>query len=88
MMQANLKFLSSDKDLKVVTTSSTYRGANLQYLPIWLQPWLSQERKVLLIDADMRLPSQHRIWNLLNDAGLSNVLVGQAQLENDQRSNG
>jgi len=39
-------------------------------------------RKVLLIDADMRLPSQHRIWNLLNDAGLSNVLVGQAQLRN------
>jgi len=45
-------------------------------------------RKVLLIDADMRLPSQHRIWNLLNDAGLSNVLVGQAQLRKDQRSNG
>jgi len=35
-------------------------------------------RKVLLIDADM--PSQHTIWDLLNDAGLSNVLVGQAQL--------
>jgi len=33
----------------------------------------------LLIDADMRLPSS-TIWDLLNDAGLSNVLVGQAQL--------
>jgi len=79
MMQANLKFLSSDKDLKVIAVPVPYpKRANLQL--IWLQPWLSQGRKVLLIDADMRLPSQHRIWNLLNDAGLSNVLVGQAQL--------
>jgi len=43
MMQANLKFLSSDKDLKVIAVTVPYpKRANLQYLPIWLQPWLSQ----------------------------------------------
>jgi len=49
---------------------------------------MAQSGRDLADDADMRLPSQHTIWDLLNDAGLSNVLVGQAQLEESaQRSN-
>jgi capsular exopolysaccharide synthesis family protein len=37
-------------------------------------------RRVLLVDADMRDSSQHHLWQLTNAAGLSEVLVGQAQL--------
>jgi len=81
MMQANLKFLSSDKDLKVIAVTSSVPQEGKSTVSANLAAAMAQSgRKVLLIDADMRLPSQHRIWNLLNDAGLSNVLVGQAQL--------
>jgi capsular exopolysaccharide synthesis family protein len=81
MMQANLKFLSSDKDLKVIAVTSSVPQEGKSTVSANLAVAMAQSgRKVLLIDADMRLPSQHRIWNLLNDAGLSNVLVGQAQL--------
>jgi len=54
-------------------TSSVPQEGKSTVSAIW--PAMAQSgRKVLLIDADMRLPSQHTIWDLLNDAGLSNVL--------------
>jgi capsular exopolysaccharide synthesis family protein len=33
--------------------------------------------RVLIIDADLRRPSQHQVWELPNTVGLSNVLVEQ-----------
>jgi polysaccharide biosynthesis transport protein len=36
---------------------------------------------VLLIDADMRSPSQHHLWGVMNSVGLSNVIVGQENFE-------
>ncbi|WP_310467430.1 polysaccharide biosynthesis tyrosine autokinase [Sphingomonas sp.] len=38
-------------------------------------------RKVLLIDADMRRPSLHRLLNLRQDPGLSSFLTGQILVE-------
>ena len=35
-------------------------------------------KKVLLVDADMRCPMQHRIFRLQNRFGLSNLLAGQS----------
>jgi capsular exopolysaccharide synthesis family protein len=31
------------------------------------------------VDADMRHPSQHHLWELTNASGLSNILVGEAE---------
>jgi polysaccharide biosynthesis transport protein len=39
------------------------------------------QRRVLLIDADMRYGCQHHVWNLSNRMGLSNLLVGQVTME-------
>ena len=36
-------------------------------------------RKVLLIDADLRVPSQHHFWQITNSPGLSELLVGQTE---------
>ncbi len=38
-------------------------------------------RKVLVIDADTRKPMMHRIFELKDDIGLSNVLLGQVAVE-------
>lgn len=38
-------------------------------------------RRVLVIDADIRLPKQHDIFGINNQAGLSSVLAGQEQLK-------
>src|SRR5205085_5779367 len=37
--------------------------------------------RVMLIDADMRSPRQHRIFELPNTVGLSSVIVGQSTIE-------
>ena len=42
-------------------------------------------KRVLLVDADLRLPSQHKIFGVSNDAGLSSLLEGQATLDNAVR---
>lgn len=39
-------------------------------------------KKVLLIDADMRKPRLHEAFKLANDAGLSSYLCGQADFDN------
>jgi polysaccharide biosynthesis transport protein len=38
-------------------------------------------RRVLLVDADMRKPSQHRIWRQDPSVGLSSVLTGQSSFD-------
>jgi capsular exopolysaccharide synthesis family protein len=37
--------------------------------------------RVVVVDGDMRLPNQHKLFNLPNDRGLSNVLAQEMNLE-------
>ncbi len=81
MLQANLKFLSSDKELKaIVVTSSVPREGKSEVSANLAAAMVQVGRRVLLVDADMRHPSQHHIWELTNSLGLSNILVGEAEL--------
>lgn len=82
MLQANLKFLSSDKPLKVIVVTSAVPKEGKSTVSANLAAAMAQlGRKVLLIDADMRHPLQHHIWELTNAAGLSDVIVSQAEFE-------
>ncbi|MGC1305617.1 MAG: polysaccharide biosynthesis tyrosine autokinase [Phormidesmis sp.] len=82
MLQANLRFISSDKTLKVVAITSSVAGEGKSEVCANLAAAIAQtNRRVLLVDADMRSPSQHHLWNLINAVGLSHVLVGEGSLE-------
>ena len=82
MLQANLRFLSSDTELKVIVVSSSLPHEGKSTVAANLAATVAQlGRKVLLVDADMHRPVQHRIWELPNQVGLSNVIVGQAELK-------
>lgn len=82
MLQANLRFLSSDKELKVIVVSSSLPQEGKSTVSANLAVAIAQlGRKVLLVDADMHCPVQHQIWELPNQVGLSNVIVGQAELK-------
>ncbi len=45
------------------------------------------DKKVLIIDADLRKPTQHRIFRVDNTSGLSSMLVGFSTLGNSVRRN-
>ena len=82
MLQANLKFLTSDKALKVIVVTSSVPKEGKSTVSANLAAAMAQlGRRVLLVDADMRHPLQHHIWELTNAAGLSDVIVGQAEFE-------
>ena len=83
MLQTNLGFTCSDKELRVILVTSATPGEGKSFVAANLALAAAYVgRRVLLVDADMRLPRQHRIWEIHNLLGLSNILVGQAQLEN------
>ncbi|QFS43260.1 GumC family protein [Nostoc sphaeroides] len=81
MLQINLGFTFYDKELKVVVVSSSVMNEGKSFIAANLAIATAQMgKRVLLIDADMRRPRQHEMWQQPNLMGLSNVLVGQATL--------
>lgn len=81
MLQANLSFTVSDKELQVIAVTSSCPNEGKSFVCANLAVAISQlGKRVLLIDGDMRRPRQHKIWQLPNFSGLSNILVNQAQL--------
>lgn len=80
MLQANLKFLNSDKQIRsIVLTSSVPKEGKSTVSANLAVAMTQMGRKVLLVDADMHRPMQHLIWDLTNNLGLSNIIVGQTE---------
>ena len=79
LLQANLKFLSSDTPVKTMVITSALPGEGKSTTCAHLAIALSQmNHKVLLIDADMRRSRQHQLWELPNSLGLTHLLTDQA----------
>lgn len=82
ILQANLKFLQSDSELKTVVITSAVPGEGKSEVSANLAAALAQVgRRILLIDADMRCPRQHHALRVLNQKGLSHVITGQASVK-------
>ena len=80
-LRTNLQFLSADKPLKVLVITSSAPAEGKTTTAINLATSLAQMgQRVLLVDADLRRPSLHRSFNLAATPGLSNFLVGKAEL--------
>ncbi len=78
MLQSNLKFLNSDRQVKTIVVTSSVAQEGKSTVSANLASAMAQVgNKVLLIDADLHNPIQHHIWNIYNDNGLSNVIAEQ-----------
>jgi polysaccharide biosynthesis transport protein len=76
MLQANLKFLSSDNPPRVMVLTSSIPQEGKSTTSANLALVLAEMgHRVLLVDADLRRPSQHQLWELPNSIGLTNILV-------------
>ena len=79
MLQTNLQFLNADNSLRVVVVSSSQSGEGKSTVSANLALAVAElGKKVLLVDGDMRKPTQHKVWRQDNYEGLSNVLSGQS----------
>ncbi|HEY9825439.1 MAG TPA: polysaccharide biosynthesis tyrosine autokinase [Stenomitos sp.] len=80
VLQANLKFLQSDKPLKVIAVTSSIAKEGKSTTCANLAAVLHQMgHRVLLVDLDLRRPTQHQIWEINNVLGISDFLAGQIQ---------
>lgn len=78
MLQANLKFISLDRKARTIVVTSSVSGEGKSEVSANLATVMAQAgRRVLLVDADMRQPSQHHLWGLINSIGFSNVIAGE-----------
>lgn len=81
-IRSALNFIISANDNKVVsiTSSNPAEGKSVTISNI-AYAMSETEKKILLIDADMRKPVQHKLYNLSNKIGLSNVLTDEKLLD-------
>lgn len=78
MLQSNLGFLSADRNLKTIVVTSSARGEGKSTISANLAAAMAQSgKRVLLIDGDLHQPSQHHIWEIDNQFGLSDIIGEQ-----------
>lgn len=81
-IQVNLKLLDTDTKKKVIAITSSVPQEGKSSVSANLAVARSQSgQRILLIDADMRRPTQHHIWEIANQVGLSNVLQNETSWE-------
>ncbi|AEB75386.1 CpsD/CapB family tyrosine-protein kinase [Clostridium botulinum] len=81
-LRTNIQYSSFDKELKtiIVTSSGPSEGKSTTSGNLALS-MAQSDRKVLLVDCDLRKPTVHKKFHISNEKGLSNYLVGEALFE-------
>lgn len=75
-LRTNLQFSSVDKNLKSILITSSIPGEGKSFISANLATAFCQTGKnVLIVDCDMRKGRQHKIFNVSNLNGLSNLLI-------------
>lgn len=81
-MRTNIDFSSIDEKLKVIMATSAGPGEGKSTTITNLAITFAQsERKVILIDADLRKPTAHHTFAISNRLGLTSILSQQCSLE-------
>ena len=76
-LRTNIQFMNADSEKKVMVVTSTIPGEGKSYVTSNLAAAFAQiDKKVLIIDADMRKGRQYGIFNLRPRPGISNYLSG------------
>ena len=83
-LRTNLQFSTIDETLQTIAVVSSMQGEGKSYVSSNLACAFAQAgEKVLLIDCDMRKGRLHKIFNLDNEKGFSNLLISDIKDYND-----
>lgn len=75
-LRTNLMFSSVDRAIRVLVVSSAVPGEGKSTAAANLAVTLAQGgQRTLLVDCDLRKPSQHALWGVPNEQGLTTMLL-------------
>lgn len=82
VLRTNIQYSSIDKRIKRILVTSSEPGEGKSTTTGNLALTFSQdEKKVLLIDCDLRKPSIHKKFRISNNIGLSDVILDNSKLD-------
>lgn len=81
-LRTNLQYFLKDKKSKVVTITSTVSGEGKTFCAVNLATIFAfADKKTLLISLDLRKPGIHKVFNLVNDKGISTYLIEKHEIK-------
>lgn len=88
-LRANIQFVLTKKNSNVISVTSTVSTEGKSFVSINLAGIFSLlEKKVVLVDMDLRKPRLHYGFNLSNEYGASTYLIGKDTLDDIIQSSG
>jgi capsular exopolysaccharide synthesis family protein len=81
-IRSNLEFLSTSDGPKVLAITSTISGEGKTFVALNLAGIIAfSEKKVIIIDLDMRKPKIHVGFGVPNDKGMSTILINRNSID-------
>ena len=82
VLRANIQFAAVDRPIRslLITSAGPAEGKSTTLANLGVALAQSGAR-VIILDADLRRPTQHKFFNLSRGAGVSSVVLGRASLE-------
>lgn len=81
-LRTNIQFTSIDKKLQIILITSTGTGEGKTTVASNLAVSIAQaEKRVLLVDCNMRKPAIHEVFGIPNEEGLTSILSGEKNME-------
>ena len=75
-IRTSIQFSNLDKEMKVITvTSSMQNEGKTTVIANLAVSFANLDKKVLLLEGDLRNPSVHRMFNISNTKGLTDILL-------------
>lgn len=82
-LRTNLMFSSVERPLATLSVTSTTEAEDKSTVLANLAVTFAQGGyKTIIVDADLRRPSQHTIWNVKNERGLTTMMLDDTALSN------